>query len=181
MKQIAFLILGIFLLAGCTCKRPEVKPAAASTFIDRHMKNVTRLTADGDNGEAYFSRDGKKLIFQSSRNGRACDRIWTMNIDGSDKRMVSPDHGANTCSFFFPDGADHLRLDQPPPRRLPAAAADAEGRAVRLAPVSLQHLHGRCGRLGPEEDHEQREVRCRARCLGRRNADRVRLAARREL
>jgi Tol biopolymer transport system component len=27
-----------------------------------------------------------------------------MNIDGTDLRMVSPDHGAHTCSFFFPDG-----------------------------------------------------------------------------
>ena len=82
------------------------------------MKNVTRLTNDGDNGEAYFSWDGKKLIFQSSRGGYACDKIWTMNIDGSDKRMVSPDHGANTCSFFFPDGQDRLCLDEPSSRRL---------------------------------------------------------------
>jgi len=35
-------------------------------FRDHFLKNVTRLTTDGDNGEAYFSGDGKKLIFQSS-------------------------------------------------------------------------------------------------------------------
>jgi hypothetical protein len=28
------------------------------------MKNVTRLTFEGDNGEAYFSWDDTKLIFQ---------------------------------------------------------------------------------------------------------------------
>jgi len=67
------------------------------------MKNVTQLTVDGDNGEAYFSWDGRKLIFQSNREGYGCDKIWTMNIDGSEKMMVSPDHGAHTCSFFFPD------------------------------------------------------------------------------
>jgi len=88
---------------GCVATGTTTKPGA-QTFVDRHMRNVTQLTFDGDNGEAYFSRDAKKLIFQSSRNGYACDKIWTMNIDGSDKRMVSPDHGAHTCSFFFPDG-----------------------------------------------------------------------------
>ncbi len=44
-----------------------------------------------------------------------------MNIDGSDKRMVSPDHGAHTCSFFFPGdrnivfaSTSHLRGACPP-------------------------------------------------------------------
>jgi TolB protein len=100
MKKLMLLIC-IYSLFGCMSNRPEttVMPGA---FNDRHMKNVTQLTFEGDNGEAYFSWDSKKLIWQSSRNGSACDKIWTMNIDGSDKRMVSPDHGAHTCSFFFP-------------------------------------------------------------------------------
>jgi Tol biopolymer transport system component len=96
------LSLIVILLFGCVNKTPEVK-AAGPVFSDRHLKNVTQLTFDGDNGEAYFSWDGKKLIFQSNRNGFGCDKIWTMNIDGSDKRMVGPDHGAQTCAFYFPD------------------------------------------------------------------------------
>jgi TolB protein len=103
VKKTALVILILLLVPACAGKSPDTHPAA-KPFIDRHMKNVTRLTVDGDNGEAYFSWDGKKLIFQSSRNGYACDKIWTMNIDGSEKRMVSPDHGAHTCSFFLPDG-----------------------------------------------------------------------------
>ena len=70
------------------------------------MTNVTQLTSQGDHGEAYFSLDGKQLIYQSSRGDMKCDKIWTMNIDGSDKKMVSPDHGAHTCSFFYPNGED---------------------------------------------------------------------------
>ncbi|PLX42448.1 MAG: hypothetical protein C0609_09435 [Deltaproteobacteria bacterium] len=69
---------------------------------ERYIKNVAQLTFDGDNGEAYFSWDGKKLIWQSNRGGEACDKIWTMNIDGSNKEMVSPAYGAHTCSFFLP-------------------------------------------------------------------------------
>jgi Tol biopolymer transport system component len=102
-KSSAILIIAMLFLCGCTA-RHDKEAGRTLLFEDRHMQNVTRLTNDGDNGEAYFSWDGKKLIFQSSREGYACDKIWTMNIDGSGKRMVSPDHGANTCSFFFPDG-----------------------------------------------------------------------------
>ncbi len=50
-----------------------------------------------------------------------------MNIDGSDKRMVSPDHGAQTCSFFFPGdqrivfaSTSHFPGDCPPKSKTPA-------------------------------------------------------------
>src|SRR5512140_2293948 len=102
MKKLA-LFIGVSLLVGCASHKPEAA-TTPTLFEDRHMKNVTRLTSDGDNGEAYFSADGKKLIWQSSRGGYACDKIWTMQSDGSEKKMVSPDHGAHTCSYFFPDG-----------------------------------------------------------------------------
>jgi TolB protein len=101
MKNLLFFLFMIFLISGCPGKNPGTSHAVSEDG-ERHLKNVTQLTFDGDNGEAYFSWDGKKLIWQSSRGGYACDKIWTMNIDGSDKRLVSPDHGAHTCSFFFP-------------------------------------------------------------------------------
>ncbi len=128
MKKTILFFIAILLSAGCANKKAEIKPGPAP-FIDRHMKNVTQLTFEGDNGEAYFSWDGKKLIFQSSRGGYKCDKIWTMNVDGTDKRMVSPDHGANTCSFFFPGGkkiifasTNHIPGDCPPKPKAPAAA-----------------------------------------------------------
>jgi TolB protein len=102
MRKNAFIVLTVILIAGCVSKKPAAKPGEGA-FVDRHMENVTQLTFDGDNGEAYFSWDGERLIFQSSRGGYGCDKIWTMNSDGSEQRMVSPDHGAHTCSFFFPD------------------------------------------------------------------------------
>src|SRR5438132_6785727 len=69
---------------------------------EKHLRNVRQLTFGGENAEAYFSSDGKKLIFQSTRDGRECDQIYTMNIDGSDVRMVSTGDGRTTCSYFFP-------------------------------------------------------------------------------
>ncbi len=66
------------------------------------MKNVTQITFDSNNDEAYFSWDGETVISHSSRNGYASDKIWNMNVYGSDKRMVSTDHRAHVDPFFFP-------------------------------------------------------------------------------
>jgi TolB protein len=128
MKSILASVFIILVLASCQSTNPGAR-SSSPAFIDRHMKNVTQLTFDGDNGEAYFSWDSKKLIWQSSRNGYSCDKIWTMNIDGSDKLMVSPDHGANTCSFFFPGNdkiifasTNHITGACPPRPNMPKGA-----------------------------------------------------------
>jgi Tol biopolymer transport system component len=101
--RITFLFcIIVLLIASCTIKETRIKETVS--FPDeQHLKNITQLTFDGDNGEAYFNWDNNKLIFQSNRNGYECDKIWIMNIDGSGKKMVSPGHGAHTCSYFFPD------------------------------------------------------------------------------
>jgi Tol biopolymer transport system component len=101
MKTTIFFILTLLLIWGCI--KEDVTPISGEgLFVEPHMKNVTQLTFEGDNGEAYFSWDGRRLIYQSNRGGYGCDKIWIMNIDGSDKHRVSPAHGAHTCSFFFP-------------------------------------------------------------------------------
>ncbi|HJR07694.1 MAG TPA: hypothetical protein VJ842_10570 [Pyrinomonadaceae bacterium] len=69
---------------------------------EKHLRNVRQLTFGGENAEAYFSGDGRQLIFQSKRDGRACDQIYTMRADGSDVRMVSTGEGRTTCSYIFP-------------------------------------------------------------------------------
>ncbi|HJZ67865.1 MAG TPA: hypothetical protein VKF81_07080 [Blastocatellia bacterium] len=89
---------------------------------EKHLHNIRQLTFGGENAEAYFSADGKKLIFQSTRDGRGCDQIYTMNIDGSDVRMVSTGKGRTTCSYFFPNGkriiysSTHLASPDCPPK-----------------------------------------------------------------
>ncbi|MEK6410894.1 MAG: hypothetical protein AABN34_28560 [Acidobacteriota bacterium] len=89
---------------------------------ERHLRNIRQLSFGGENAEAYFSADGKKLIFQSTRDGRGCDQIYTMNIDGSDVRMVSTGKGRTTCSYFFTNGkritysSTHLASPDCPPK-----------------------------------------------------------------
>jgi Tol biopolymer transport system component len=67
------------------------------------FSNLKQLTHGGQNAEAYWSPDGKKLIFQSTRNGAQCDQIYTMNADGSDQKMVSTGKGVTTCGYFLAD------------------------------------------------------------------------------
>jgi TolB protein len=104
----------------------EQKTANDSSAVElpseKHLRNVRQLTFGGENAEAYFSGDGRQLIFQSKRDGRPCDQIYEMNADGSDARMVSTGKGRTTCSYFFPSGkrilfsSTHLASpDCPPP------------------------------------------------------------------
>jgi TolB protein len=67
-----------------------------------HFQNMKQLTFGGENAEAYFSFDGKKLVFQSTRDNFECDQIYTMNIDGSDVRLISTGEGRTTCAYFLP-------------------------------------------------------------------------------
>ncbi|MER3428626.1 MAG: hypothetical protein C4334_11115 [Pyrinomonas sp.] len=91
------------------------------TRLERHLRNVRQLTFGGENAEAYFSADGKRLIFQSKRDGRACDQIYTMRVDGTQVRMVSTGRGRTTCAYFFPNedrilySSTHLAGPECPP------------------------------------------------------------------
>jgi len=68
-----------------------------------HLKNIRQLTHGGQNAEAYWSPDGKRIVFQSTRDNLQCDQIFVMNSDGSNPRMVSTGKGRTTCGFFLPD------------------------------------------------------------------------------
>jgi Tol biopolymer transport system component len=81
-------------------------PFAAITFAQSssHLVDLKQLTRGGQNAEAYWSPDSKRLIFQSTRNTSECDQIYVMNADGSDLHMVSTGKGVTTCGYFLADG-----------------------------------------------------------------------------
>lgn len=88
---------------------------------EKRIKNIKQLTFGGENAEAYWSSDGKKLTFQSKRDGRGCDQIYTMNADGTGTKMISNGEGRTTCSYFFNKnknilyGSTHLGAKECPP------------------------------------------------------------------
>lgn len=111
------------LLWGCTGNRPASELARELVYDgEKHFAAVRQLTREGENSaEAYFSPGGEKLILQSTRDGFACDQIFTMNIDGSDVRLVSTGKGRATCGYFLGNGeslifsSTHLAADSCPP------------------------------------------------------------------
>jgi TolB protein len=77
---------------------------AALAMAQSHLGNPHQLTHGGQNAEAYWAPDGKRLIFQSTRGNSECDQIFIMNADGSDQHMVSTGKGRTTCGYFLGDG-----------------------------------------------------------------------------
>lgn len=78
--------------------------AFAALAEPKHLSNPRQLTHGGQNAEAYWSPDGRRLIFQSTRPGYECDQIFTMNADGSGQKLVSTGKGRTTCGYFLADG-----------------------------------------------------------------------------
>jgi Tol biopolymer transport system component len=103
MKRLLPYGLLMFLLSGLFSLAPLTAVARAQEAEESTLSNIRQLTFGGQNAEAYFSADGKKLIFQSTRPPFGCDQIFSMNIDGSDVKQLSSGAGRTTCAFFFPD------------------------------------------------------------------------------
>jgi Tol biopolymer transport system component len=86
-----------------------------------HLSEIHQLTHGGQNAEAYWAPDGKRLIFQTTRPPYDCDQIFIMNADGSDQHLVSTGKGRTTCAYFLKDNkhivyaSTHLAAEACPP------------------------------------------------------------------
>jgi Tol biopolymer transport system component len=89
---------------GAAFRQPPAPASTPAARAEPHLANIRQLTFGGENAEAYFSFDGKRLIFQSTRDGAACDQIYTMDVDGGAVTRVSTGAGRTTCAYFYPDG-----------------------------------------------------------------------------
>jgi len=72
------------------------------------------------NAESTFSRDGKKIVFTSTRDGDL--DIYTMNADGSDVRQLTHELGYDGGAFFSYDGKKIVYRSQQP--KTPEEIAD---------------------------------------------------------
>jgi len=76
---------------------------SASVWSQGFLSGIKQLTHGGQNAEAYWSPDGKRLIFQTTRPPYECDQIFIMNADGTDQHLVSTGKGRTTCGYFLAD------------------------------------------------------------------------------
>lgn len=97
------LVVTPFLVAPASQQAQSEAGKSLSDPREKHLANVQQLTFAGENAEAYFSPDGKKLIFQRATKGDGCDQIFSMNLDGSAMHQLSNGQGKTTCSYFTPD------------------------------------------------------------------------------
>lgn len=102
----------------------EMPMAPASDLIDPQestLTMLTRLTFAGDSGEAYWSPNADRILYQSTYTDlHPYDQIYMMSRDGTGKHMVSTGEGRTTCSYFVPGtntfvyASTHLREGVPP-------------------------------------------------------------------
>lgn len=117
MQKLAFSIaLLVFITASCCGPKnvSTVYDPAADTLRykdETHLKNVQQLTFGGDNAEAYWSYDGKWLIFQKTapKEGIPCDQMYIGKVptkagEKFEPKLVSTGKGRTTCGFFTKDG-----------------------------------------------------------------------------
>ncbi|HEX5759303.1 MAG TPA: M28 family peptidase, partial [Thermoanaerobaculia bacterium] len=70
-----------------------------------HLAELHQLTRGGENAEAYWSPDGKELVFQARALDAGCDRIYRMSAEGGEPVPVSSGAGRTTCAYFSADGS----------------------------------------------------------------------------
>lgn len=100
-------LASLLILSACSGAsiQTATAPAAADSLRlpgERHLRNVRQLTFSGNNAEAYFSRDGRQIVFQRQEDATAgCDQQYVMNADGSAMRRISNGKGRTTCGYFI--------------------------------------------------------------------------------
>jgi TolB protein len=94
---------------------------------EKHFANIQQLTFGGDNAEAYFSFDGKWIIYQKTyaKDGIPCDQMFIGKLPAQGEqfkpKMISTGKGRTTCGAFLKDGkhvvyaSTHLAADSCPP------------------------------------------------------------------
>jgi TolB protein len=95
--------LSAALWAACASPRPGATLAPEPG--ERHLQRLRQLTFGGNNAEAYFSPDGRHLIFQRQEQvTTGCDQQYVMRTDGGDLRRISNGLGRTTCGYYYDGG-----------------------------------------------------------------------------
>jgi Tol biopolymer transport system component len=138
---LSFRLFAVVLLLGPSIASAQTSngpPAIAAEQGESHLRNIRQLTNGGENAEAYFSHDGRRLIFQSTRDGRTCDQQYTMRVDGTHVRRVSSGRGKTTCGYFM-DGDRRIMFasSEALERDCPLRPDPSKGYVWRLDPFDL--------------------------------------------
>ena len=110
-RQTPLLVLTGLAVSAATLVLLELGLHAQGGFQERDfLTRIRRLTVEGRRaGEGYWSKDGRKLVFQSEREpGNPFYQIYLMDLASGDVTRISPGMGKTTCSFINPETGDVL-------------------------------------------------------------------------
>jgi TolB protein len=120
-------IAGLLLSVGSNAQAPAAVPDSLHYAAETHFRNLRQLTFGADNAEAYWSPDGKWVVFQRTapKDGIPCDQIYIGKVPEAGApfryKRISSGKGRTTCGFFTGDGkhiiyaSTHLGADSCPP------------------------------------------------------------------
>lgn len=131
-SSLCLLVLVAFFF--CSFQKPAATALSSLPKADTvqypdetHLRNIQQLTFGFDNAEAYWSFDGKYIVFQrtAAKEGLSCDQIFIGKVPQQGEKftykMVSTGKGRTTCGFFTKDGnhviyaSTHESADTCPP------------------------------------------------------------------
>src|SRR5215218_3712737 len=130
MRLLCGVLLALVLSSAFGNNAANSLPAHVDTVHypeEKHFKNVQQLTFGADNAEAYWSYDGKYIVFQRTapKEGLPCDQIFIGKLPTKGQKfsykMVSTGKGRTTCAFFTKDNkhiiyaSTHESADTCPP------------------------------------------------------------------
>lgn len=118
MKKILFTVVSITAVAilfsfNVNRQGTPAKTQFNDTLLlpgEKHFANMQQLTFGGDNAEAYFSFDGRYIVFQKTylKEGIECDQIFVGKVPAPGEKFeykrISNGKGRTTCAAFLKDG-----------------------------------------------------------------------------
>ena len=131
LKKLLFASITVLAFSGLFSFHPVANKLVVNDTLKNpgeiHFASMQQLTFGADNAEAYWSFDGKKIIFQRTapKDGLMCDQMFIGDVPAKGKHftyhLVSTGKGRTTCGFFMKDNkhiiyaSTHLAGDDCPP------------------------------------------------------------------
>ena len=110
LSAITSLLLLSASSAPLYCQEESANDKSDAANESRWLSNERQLTFEGRRaGEGYFSRDGRRMVFQSEREpGNPFFQIYLLDFETGDVDRVSPGQGKTTCAWIHPNGESVL-------------------------------------------------------------------------
>lgn len=103
-RAAAAVAVAAVALAAFARRSAGEDPATLLHPDETHFRNLRQLTFGGENAEAYWSPDGRQLVYQHRGDSVPCDQEYLLDLATGQSRRVSNGQGKTTCGYFLEGG-----------------------------------------------------------------------------